>query len=107
MPDAATTALISSVLVPVLIGINQAIKQALGDGNSHFVPLISLALGILAGVGMFVQGMIPLVFVAVVVGAAIGLSAVGLYSGSASLVQATQTKSITPTPPTGPGSPAA
>lgn len=66
---------IEVVLVPLLIGVLEALKRA--GFNSKFIPLVSIGLGL--GLGLVFseggpkQGLL--------VGLMIGLSAVGLYSG--------------------------
>lgn len=64
-------------LVPVLIGVNEVIKNV--GVPTRFIPVFSLALGI--GGSFLVPG-VSTVFVAVVGGVVIGLSAVGLYSST-------------------------
>lgn len=63
------------VLIPVLIGILEAIKKA--GFNSKFIPLLSIVIGVLIGIVYsgfdLKQGIMTGLF--------IGLSAVGLYSG--------------------------
>ena len=66
---------IELVLIPVLIGILEAIKKA--GFNSKFIPLLSILLGVLIGIvysGFELKE-------GVMTGLFIGLSAVGLYSG--------------------------
>lgn len=63
------------VLVPVLIGILEAIKRA--GFNSKFIPLLSIILGI--GMGIAFTGFE--LKAGIMTGLFIGLSAVGLYSG--------------------------
>lgn len=64
-------------LVPLLIGILEAIKK-LGV-NPKYVPIISMIIGVSAGIIMFGQ---EDVVAGVILGLAISLSAVGLYSGT-------------------------
>lgn len=63
------------VLIPILIGLLEAIKRT--GFNSKFIPILSIALGILIGIvysGFDIKE-------GVLSGLFIGLSAVGLYSG--------------------------
>lgn len=64
-------------LIPILIGINQVVK-VLGLPK-RFIPVASIILGI--GISFVVPGVVTL-SVAVIGGIVIGLSAVGLYSGT-------------------------
>lgn len=64
-------------LIPILIGINEVIK-VLGLPKK-FIPIASIILGI--GISFIIPGAVTL-FVAVVGGAVVGLSAVGLYSST-------------------------
>ena len=63
------------VLIPILIGVLEAIKRT--GFNSKFIPALSIILGILIGIVYsgfeLKEGVLSGVF--------IGLSAVGLYSG--------------------------
>jgi len=68
-------------MIPILIGVVEVIKK-LGVPK-RFVPLASIILGI--GISFIVPGVISM-FVAVIGGAVIGLSAVGLYSGTRATV---------------------
>ena len=71
---------IGLVLIPMIIGILEAIKRA--GFNSKFIPLLSIGLGILLGIfysGFDIQE-------GIMVGIYIGLSAVGLYSGTKSVI---------------------
>lgn len=66
---------IELVLIPILIGILEAIKRT--GFNSKFIPLLSIFLGILIGIvysGFDLKE-------GIMVGLFVGLSAVGLYSG--------------------------
>ena len=64
-------------LVPLLIGILQVFKR-LGL-NQKYIPLLSLVLGIAMEVILFSNGDLK---VSIIQGIYIGLSAVGLYSGT-------------------------
>jgi len=68
-------------LIPILIGVNQVLKT-LGIPK-RFIPVVSVLLGI--GISLIVPGVVT-TFVAVVGGAVIGLSAVGLFSGTRAIV---------------------
>lgn len=69
------------VLIPVLIGILEAIKRT--GFNSKFILVLSIILGIMFGVvfsGLSIKE-------GIITGIYIGLSAVGLYSGSKSFIE--------------------
>ena len=68
-------------LIPILVGVNQVLKT-LGIPK-RFVPITSILLGV--GISFIVPG-VATTFVAVVGGAVIGLSAVGLFSGTRAIV---------------------
>ena len=68
-------------LIPILVGVNQVLKT-LGIPK-RFVPITSILLGV--GISFIVPG-VATMFVAVVGGAVIGLSAVGLFSGTRATV---------------------
>jgi len=68
-------------LIPILVGVNQVLKT-LGIPK-RFVPITSILLGV--GISFIVPG-VATTFVAVVGGAVIGLSAVGLFSGTRATV---------------------
>jgi hypothetical protein len=61
--------------VVLIIGIAELIKK-LGF-NPKFIPIINLALGLVAGIGLNTEDIVKGIFV----GLAVGLSASGLYSG--------------------------
>lgn len=64
-------------LVPLIVGIVEVVKQV-GKVPSNFVPLVSIGCGL--GAGALIHGADwPQ---AIVVGLALGLSAIGLYSGT-------------------------
>jgi hypothetical protein len=78
-----TAVLATSLALPVLIGVIEAIKRA--GCPRRLLPLIALALGIGGGVAWAathppVTG--DAVVMGVLYGAMIGLSSVGLYSGA-------------------------
>lgn len=64
-------------IVPLLVGILEGIKK-LGV-NPKFIPTLSLVLGIISGIVLFSEGDI---LAGIVKGIYIGLSPVGLYSGT-------------------------
>lgn len=77
---------IELVLVPILIGILEAIKRS--GFNSKLIPVLSILLGVLLGIvftGFDVKE-------GIMAGLYIGLSAVGLYSGYKSVVQGIKNK---------------
>ena len=70
------------VLVPILIGVLQVIKKS-DLFNSKFIPIVSLVLGVLLGIvftGFNIKD-------GIIAGLFIGLSAVGLYSGTNSVIE--------------------
>lgn len=66
------------VLVPVVIGVVEVIKQA-GNVSSRYAPLLSLVLGCL---GVYLASGFALTGALVLEGIVVGLSAAGLYSGA-------------------------
>ena len=75
------------VLVPILIGVLQVIKKA-DLFNSKFIPIVSLVLGVLLGIvftGFNIKD-------GIIAGLFIGLSAVGLYSGTNSVARGFKSK---------------
>lgn len=70
------------VLIPVILGLVEIVK-ILGLPK-RFSPLVSLVLGILAGV-IYVHP--ENLSAAILVGIALGLSAVGLYSGTKNTIE--------------------
>ena len=68
-------------LIPILIGINEVVKR-IGIAN-RFIPIVSVLLGI--GVSFITPG-VTTSFIAIIGGIVIGLSAVGLYSGTRSTI---------------------
>lgn len=74
------------VLVPILIGVLQVVKKS-DLFNSKFIPIVSLVLGVLLGIvftGFNIKD-------GIIAGLFIGLSAVGLYSGTTSVVKGIKT----------------
>jgi L-cystine uptake protein TcyP (sodium:dicarboxylate symporter family) len=72
---------IELVLIPVLIGILEAIKRS--GFNSKFIPILSIIIGIVFGI--FYSGFN--IKEGIITGIYIGLSAVGLYSGTKSVIE--------------------
>ena len=75
----------SIILLPLLIGLTEAIKRAVNLDARH-VPLVAVGLGLLVGLIVLLASPPPVtlagVAAAVVQGLALGLGAVGLYSGA-------------------------
>lgn len=69
-------------IIPLLIGILEVVKK-LGI-NKKYVPVISLILGIGIGIALFAAGDMK---TGIIQGVYIGLSAVGLYSGTKNTVE--------------------
>ena len=69
-------------IVPLLIGILEIFKK-LGV-NPKIIPVISLIIGIGLGIALFSDGELA---TGVIKGAFIGLSAVGLYSGTKNTIE--------------------
>ena len=69
-------------IIPLLIGILEVFKK-LGVSEKH-IPVISLILGIGIGIALFAAGDMK---TGVVQGIYIGLSAVGLYSGTKNTIE--------------------
>jgi hypothetical protein len=85
------TAIYGVAIVPVLVGIVQVLKETGLPGR--FAPVVSLVLGILAGVALqFASAATgtpltgPTVIQGVVIGVTLGLSASGVYSGVSAYV---------------------
>jgi hypothetical protein len=74
-----TTLLFGISAIPAIVGLVQVVKD-LGV-PSNFAPLCAVIFGILAGFAQFFAGQLPWI-PAAVTGVALGLSAVGLYSGA-------------------------
>ena len=64
-------------IIPLLIGLLEVFKK-LGL-NDKYVPIFSVVLGIGTGIALFSEGDLA---TGIIQGAFIGLSAVGLYSGT-------------------------
>jgi hypothetical protein len=79
MPSDAITTLIATVITPVVVGVVAVLTPA--GLPTRFAPLAALVLGILAGLGLFLSARIDDLFIAIVVGAGIGLAAVGSHAG--------------------------
>lgn len=67
-----------TVAIPVINGLAEVAKRA-GLSN-RYVPLLAVGLGLLAGIGL--RSPDESMAIAVIEGLVIGLSAVGLYSGT-------------------------
>lgn len=79
----STPILYGVVVVPAVIGLVQVAKET--GIPSRFAPLVAIVFGILAGLAQLQAGHWPWIQ-AVVMGTALGLSAVGLYSGATSML---------------------
>lgn len=64
-------------IIPLLIGILEVFKKV--GLKEKYIPIFSVVLGMFIGIGLFGNGDIK---VGLVQGIFIGLSAVGLYSGT-------------------------
>lgn len=64
-------------IIPLLIGILEVFKKV--GLKEKYIPIFSVSLGIVIGIGLFGNGDLK---VGLVQGIFIGLSAVGLYSGT-------------------------
>lgn len=71
--------------VVVIIGLIQVFKAVLGL-DQKFAPVVAVVLGLMASFGLSYYGETK-VFEAIVMGLAVGLSAVGLYSGTKNTIQ--------------------
>lgn len=67
-----------TVAIPIINGLAEVAKRA-GLSN-RYVPLLAVGLGLLAGIGL--RSPDESIAIAVMEGLVIGLSAVGLYSGT-------------------------
>ena len=72
-------------IIPLLIGILEVFKK-LGL-NKKYIPVISLLLGIGVGIALFAAGDFK---AGIIKGIYIGLSAVGLYSGTKNTIVKTK-----------------
>lgn len=64
------------VLIPILVGLVEVIKQA--GINERYIPIISIALGLIIGIiftGLDIKE-------GIITGLQLGLAAIGLYSGT-------------------------
>lgn len=87
MIDILNNEYLTLVLVPILIGVLNVVKKA-ELFNSKFIPVLSLVLGILLGIvftGFNVKD-------GTIAGLFIGLSAVGLYSGTTNVIEGIKNK---------------
>ncbi|WMM23658.1 phage holin family protein [Tissierella sp. MB52-C2] len=64
-------------IIPLLIGILEVFKRV--GLKDKYIPVVSVVLGVVIGIGLFGDGDIK---IGLVQGIFIGLSAVGLYSGT-------------------------
>lgn len=69
-------------IIPLLIGVLETIKKAGLDNK--YVPVISIILGMIMGIILFSNGDLA---AGIVQGIFIGLSAVGLYSGTKNTIE--------------------
>lgn len=87
MLDILNNEYLKLVLVPILIGILQVVKNAkLFDDK--FIPVVSLVLGLLLGIvfsGFDIKD-------GIIAGLFLGLSAVGLYSGTTNVIEGIKNK---------------
>lgn len=87
MIDILNSEYITLILVPILIGVLEVIKRT-ELFSSKFIPVVSLVLGVLLGIvfsGFNVKD-------GIVAGLFIGLSAVGLYSGTTNVIAGIKNK---------------
>ena len=69
-------------IIPLLIGLLEIFKRA--GVNEKFIPAISVIAGIGAGLTLFANGDLK---AGIIQGIYIGLSAVGLYSGTKNTIE--------------------
>ena len=69
-------------IIPLLIGLLEAFKRI--GLNEKFIPIASLIIGIGLGVALFSEGN---TLAGIIQGIFIGLSAVGLYSGTKNTIE--------------------
>jgi hypothetical protein len=69
-------------IIPLLIGILEVFKKA--GLSEKYVPIVSIVLGLAIGIFLFAEGNIA---AGIVQGIYIGLSAVGLYSGTKNTIE--------------------
>ncbi|MSU01918.1 phage holin family protein [Tissierella pigra] len=82
MIDIINNEYLTLILIPILIGVLEVIKKS-DLFNPKFIPIASLVLGILLGIiftGFNVKD-------GIIAGLFIGLSAVGLYSGTTNAIE--------------------
>ena len=87
MIDILNNEYLTLVLVPILIGILQVIKKA-DLFDAKFIPIASLVIGLLLGIvfsGFDIKN-------GIIAGLFIGLSAVGLYSGTTNILEGIKNK---------------
>lgn len=87
MMDILNNEYLTLVLVPILIGILEVIKKA-ELFNSKFIPIVSLILGVILGIiftGFNLKD-------GIIAGLFIGLSSVGLYSGTTNVIEGIKNK---------------
>lgn len=85
--DILSSEYITLILVPILIGVLEVIKRS-EIINSKSIPIVSLILGVLLGIvfsGFDIKD-------GILAGLFIGLSAVGLYSGTINVVDGLKNK---------------
>lgn len=87
------------VIVPAVIGLVQVCKDM--GLPARYAPAAAVLFGILAGMAQLYSTSWPWIQAAVI-GIALGLSAVGLYSGTTTALSAWQNR---PNPPPGPEKP--
>jgi hypothetical protein len=81
--DIELVAGISAVII--IIGLIEVLKRVAGL-NEKFAPVIAIILGLAASFGLSYYGETK-VFEAIILGLAVGLSAVGLFSGTKNTVE--------------------
>lgn len=69
-------------IIPLLVGLLEVFKKV--GLREKYVPVFSLILGVGTGIGLFSDGDLK---VGVIQGIYIGLSAVGLYSGTKNTIE--------------------
>ena len=87
MQSILTNEYLTLVLVPILIGVLEVIKRS-DIINPKFIPIVSLVLGVLLGIifsGFDLKD-------GIIAGLFLGLSAVGLYSGTTNVIEGFKNK---------------
>jgi hypothetical protein len=79
-----TTLLYGIAVIPAIVGLVQVVKDLGMPYN--YAPLCAVLFGLAAGFAQFYAGELPWISAAVT-GIALGLSAVGLYSGARTVAQ--------------------